>query len=165
MTARTDNVGSARPTRTQIDQFLSHRRFAAVGVSRNPKDFTRVVVGEFEQCGYEVVPVNPGASEINGQPCFARVQDVNPPVSAVLLLTPPAMTEQVVQDCHAAGVTHVWMYRGGGVGAVSNAAVAYCDERGIEVIAGECPLMFLPNPGFPHRVHGLIRKVLRTYPL
>jgi predicted CoA-binding protein len=155
---------SERATRKQIDEFLNERRFAAVGLSRDPKDFTRTLVREFVGRGYEVVPVNPAATEIEGRPCFANVRDITPPVSAALLLTPASTTLQVVCDCVAAGISHVWMYRAGGSGAVSPEAVAFCREHGVKVVAGECPFMFLPGSGFVHRVHGFVRKISGTYP-
>jgi hypothetical protein len=55
------------------------------------------------------------------------------------------------------------MYRAAGKGAVSPKAVAFCQERGIEVIAGECPFMFLPSGGV-HRLHGFFRKITGRYP-
>lgn len=160
----TSGVAVARTTRADVDEFLTFKRFAAVGLSRNPGDFTRTLMAEFEKRAYDVVPVNPAVTEIGGKACFARVQDIVPPVEAVLVLTSAAKTDEVVRDCAAAGVTHVWMYRAGGQGAVSATAVDFCHERGMKVVAGECPFMFLPGTGLPHRVHGLIRKILGSYP-
>jgi predicted CoA-binding protein len=148
----------------QIRAFLSAKRLAVAGVSRNPKDFSRLLFREFLRRGYDAVPVHPDAGEIDGCACFARLQDVAPPVEAVLLMTPPAATEQVVRDCAEAGVKQVWMYRAAGAGAVSRPAVDYCESRGIDVIEGECPLMFFENTGFLHRLHGFIRKITGRYP-
>lgn len=164
----TSAAAVARATRTEIDEFLAHKRFAAVGLSRDPKDFTRTLITAFEKRGYDVVPVNPGAGEIGGHACFARVQDVEPPVSAVLVLTAAAKTDDVVRDCAKAGIAHVWMYGtsgAGGNGAVSATAVEFCRANKMKVVAGECPFMFLPGTGFlPHRLHGLIRKITGSYP-
>ncbi len=33
------------------------------------------------------------------QPCYARVQDIQPPVDGALLMTKPENTEEVVADC------------------------------------------------------------------
>jgi predicted CoA-binding protein len=154
----------ARTTRADIDEFLAHKRFAAIGLSRDPKDFTRTLITEFERRGYDVVPVNPAVTEIGGKPSFARVQDVTPPVHAALVLTPASKTGDVVRDCADAGITHVWLYRGGGQGALNAAAVEFCRERGMKVVPGECPFMFLPGTGFPHRLHGFIRRILGSYP-
>src|SRR5512141_2413559 len=93
-----------RATLSQIETFFAERRFAAIGVSRNPKDFTRMLVREFLSRGYDVVPVNPAANEIEGRPCFATVTEILPPVSAALLLTSADASRAVVRECAAAGV-------------------------------------------------------------
>lgn len=147
-----------------IQEFLGGKRLAVVGVSRNPKDFTRTMFRELLQRGYDVVPVNPGVSEVEGIQCLPHVQDVSPPVEGALLMTQPSVTDQVVRECAEAGIRRVWMYRGAGAGAVSQGAIAYCQLNGIDVVAGECPFMFLPAAAWPHRLHGFCRKVLGRYP-
>jgi hypothetical protein len=146
-----------------IQDFLAQKRIAMVGVSRNPRDFSVMLFKELVSRGYDVVPVNPRVPEVQGRRCFARVQDIQPAVDAVLLMTSPGVTEVVVGDCAAAGVKRVWMYRAGGTGAVSDKAIAFCRERGIAVVPGECPYMFLPHAGL-HRVHGFIRRISGSYP-
>jgi uncharacterized protein len=151
--------------RQDIDQFLAQRRIALVGISRDDKDFSRTLFRELQQRGYDVVPVNPQASEVDGVRCYGRMQEIEPPVEGALLMTPPAVTEQVVRDCAEAGVRRVWMHQGAGTGAVSPAAVDYCAGQGMSVIAGHCPFMFLPGTAFFHRFHGFIKKVSGTYPV
>lgn len=140
-------------TRASIDGFLGCRRLAVVGVSRDPKDFSRHVYRAFTERGYDAVPVNAAGGEVDGRACARRLGEVQPPVEAALLMTPPAGTEEVVRDCAEGGVRHVWMHRGAGRGAVSDDAVAFCREHGIEVVDGACPFMFLPGTGLVHRVH------------
>jgi predicted CoA-binding protein len=147
-----------------IREFLAQPRLAVVGVSHQSKDFSRMLFRELQGRGYDLVPVHPAAQEIEGLPCFARLQDVHPAVENALLMTSPAVTNLVVQDCAAAGIKRVWMYRAGGHGAVSPEAIAYCEARGISVIPGECPYMFLPRGAWHHRFHGWVRKIQRTYP-
>lgn len=146
-----------------IDDFLSQKRIAMVGISREPKNFSVMLFKELCRGGYDMVPVNPSTSEVLGRPCFARVQDIHPPVDAVILMTSPAVTDAVVRDCAEAGIRRVWMYRAGGKGAVSDEAVQFCRARGMQVVPGECPYMFLPAAGF-HRIHGFIRKITGRYP-
>ena len=149
----------------QIHDFLGRKRLAMIGVSRNEKDFSRLLFREFLRRGYDAVPVHPSAGELDGRPCFAHVQEIAPPVEAALLLTSPAVTDHIVEDCAAAGVQRVWMHRAAGSGAVSPKAVAFCESHGLGVIAGECPLMFFPDAGlFPHRLHGMVRKITGRYP-
>ncbi len=79
-------------------------------------------------------------------------------------MTGPRITDQVVRDCAEAGIRRVWMHRGEGIGAVSRAAVEFCQKNGISVIDGQCPLMFLPQAVFFHRAHGFIKKLTGSYP-
>lgn len=148
----------------QIREFLGQERLAIVGVSQQPADFSRTLFREFQKRGYDVVPVNPAIRDIEGKPCFASVREIQPPVSTVLLMTSPAVTEAVVRDCADAGVERVWMYRAGGTGAVSPEAVGFCESNGIAVIPGECPFMFLPGGAWFHRLHGWVKKIAGSYP-
>ena len=151
-------------TRELIDSFLSQRRIAMVGVSRNKKDFSRTLFGELLNRGYGVIPVNPQSTDIEGIKCFARVQDISPEVDAALLLTAPEVTEQIVKDCNEAGITKIWMQAGVGMGAASQTAIDYCNENGINAITGNCVFMFLPDSGFIHKFHGFIKKLTGSYP-
>lgn len=146
-------------TQADIDNFLACQRIALVGVSRNPKDFSRELFRELCRRGYAVVPVNPVVSEIEGRPCFPSVREVDPPVEGALLMTPPFETERVVRECVLSGVPRVWMHRGAGRGAVSPEAVAFCRANGIRLVEGYCPFMFLPRASFFHRVHGFFLKL------
>ena len=151
-------------TRRQIDEFWQLRRIALVGLSRDPKHFSQSVWKELRGRGYDVVPVNPKTDAIDGQPCFTRVQDIVPPVEGALVMTPPRVTERVVEDCAEAGVTRVWLLGGAGVGASSPKAVAFCESHGMQTVSGHCPFMFLPGTPFFHQVHGFVKKVTGSYP-
>jgi uncharacterized protein len=137
---------------------LLAQRFALVGVSRAEKDFSRALLAELVRRGLDVVPVNPAVREVAGLRCYPRLQDVAPPPAAAILLTAPPETERVVRDAHEAGLRRVWMHRGGGKGAASPAAIAFCQEHGIEVIGDLCPFMALPGAGFAHRLHAHFRR-------
>ena len=147
-----------------VENFLALHRIAMVGVSRNPKDFSRLLFREMCDRGYDMVPINLGADEIHERECFHSLQAVKEPVEGVLVMTPFHATLQVVRDCAAAGVRKVWIYRAGGKGAVSPEAIAFCKGTGIRVVDGHCPFMFFPETKFVHRVHGLLQKITRRYP-
>lgn len=147
-----------------IQDFLAQQRLAIVGVSREPKGFSRTLLREFRGRGYNAIAVNPQANEIDGQPCFHSLREVHPPVESVLLMTSPAGTDAVVEQLAETRVKRVWMYRAGGAGAVSPSAVEFCKSHGIAVIAGECPFMFFPGGSWFHRLHGLVKKITASYP-
>ena len=47
------------PSLETIEDFLSQKRIAMIGVSRNPKDFSAALFEGLRKRGYEMVPVNP----------------------------------------------------------------------------------------------------------
>ncbi|HVN18632.1 MAG TPA: CoA-binding protein [Dongiaceae bacterium] len=147
-----------------IEDFLAQKRIAMIGVSRNPKEFSAVLFQELQKRGYDVVPVNPKTAEVLGLPCFARAQDIQPPVDAALLMTRAEVTDSVVADCAAAGIRRIWLYSAGNKGAVTDTALKFCKENGIQVVPGQCPFMFLPGSGGVHRFHGFVRKLFGSYP-
>jgi len=154
---RTDPEVPAFTLRQEIADFLGRKRIAVVGVSTQPISFSRGLFREFVKRGYDVIPVNPKAEEMEGRECYASVRDIDPPPGAALIMTSVEHTDAVVHDCAEAGVDSVWMFRGTGAGAVSGSAVEFCREQGIRVIPGECPFMFFENCGFPHSWHGWLR--------
>lgn len=147
-----------------VRDFLAQKRFAFIGVSRQPKDFSRALFREFQSRKYEPVPVHPEVQEIEGVRCFARLADVQPPVDGVLLMTSPSVSNILVQECVRAGIKRIWFYRAGGAGAVSPEALATCESNGIAAIPGECPFMFFEGTMWIHRLHGLVKKIAGAYP-
>ena len=157
-------MATQRASLETIEDFLAQKRIAMAGISRDPANLSVKLFEELSRRGYDVVPVNPNRTEVQGVRCFARMQDIQPPVAAALLMTSPEVTETVVRDCVEAGIRRVWMYGGMGNGSVSAKALAFCQERGIQVVPGQCPFMFLPDAAGFHRFHGFIRKITGRYP-
>ena len=147
-----------------IRDFLAQKRIAVVGVSHDPKDFSRGLLRTLRQRGYEAVAVNPALSTVDDTPCFASLAEVSPRVDGVLAMTSPAVTDQIVLECARLGIPRVWMYRAAGAGAVSPQAIEFCEEHGIAVVPGECPYMFFSGESWFHRLHGFIRKVAGSFP-
>ena len=147
-----------------IEDFLTQKRIALIGVSRDPKSFSIMLLKEFVRRGYEVVPVNPKTPNVLGRTCFARVQDIQLPVQGAILLTPPQFAGAGIAECAKAGISRIWIYGANGKTTVSQQVLDSCREQGIKVIAGQCPFMFLPGSGAVHRFHGFVRKIAGRYP-
>jgi predicted CoA-binding protein len=141
------------PTKASIAEFLNGRRIALVGVSRDPKAFANSVYREMRGQGHEMIPVNPHADEIEGDACVPSVADLPDGVDGVLVMVPATASAEVVTAVADRGITRVWLHKGAGPGSVSDDAVRIARERGLDVVDGACPLMFLEPTGFVHRVH------------
>ncbi|HET9306860.1 MAG TPA: CoA-binding protein [Candidatus Sulfotelmatobacter sp.] len=147
-----------------IEDFVAQKRIAMIGASRDPKSFSIMLFKEFTRRGYDIVPVNPKTPNVQGQTCYARVQDIQPPVEAALLITAPAATERAVADCANAGIRRIWIFAANGKSPLSQKTLDSYQEQGIKIIAGQCPYMFLPGSGGVHRFHGFVRKITGRYP-
>jgi predicted CoA-binding protein len=124
----------------QINQFLSSVAFGVVGASSNRQKFGNRVLRCYLQNGKQALPVNLNEAEIEGIACVKSVEELPPEVKSVSMITPPAVTEQLVPLAIAHGIENIWMQPG----AESPAAVALCRAKGINVIAdGSCLLVVL----------------------
>lgn len=125
-----------------VDDFLARKRVAVVGVSRSQDQAANFVFRKMRAAGYDAVPVNPNATEVEGQPCYPDLGAVPGGVEGAVVFTPPAATAAVVRACAELGIRRVWLHRSFGGGSVSDEAVRIGREKGLTVIPGGCPAMF-----------------------
>lgn len=134
-----------------IATFLSGRRLAVAGVSRQPNQAANAIYRKLKTAGYEVFPINPKASEVEGTRCFPDVGSIPGALDGVVIATAPAASVDVVRQCADHGVPRVWLHRSFGDGSVAHAAVAESAARGVDCIVGGCPLMFCEPVDFGHK--------------
>jgi len=123
-----------------IRQFLTSPAYAVAGASTNRQKFGNKVLRCYQQNQKTVYPVNPSVDEIEGLPCIRAIADLPDTVNSLSIITPPAVTEKIVEQAIAKGIRNIWMQPG----AQSAAAIANCLKHGVSVIAdGSCVLVEL----------------------
>lgn len=129
------------PTATDsVQRFLAEKRFAVVGASADRTKYGNKVLRCYLQNGRDAVPVHPKETVVEGATAYSSLSSIPGGVGAVSVITPPAVTEKVVEEAAKLGIRHVWMQPG----AESEAAVRRARELGIDVIAGgPCVLVVL----------------------
>lgn len=138
-------------------EFLSKKRVAVTGVSRNPKGHgSNIVYQRLRDRGYEVFPVNPNADSVEGDTCYHDLSSIPGGVEAVVVGTNPETAQTTMEECAKLGIANVWMHRSVGTGSVSEAAAEYGRQHSVTVIEGGCPLMFGPTADGAHKVMRLI---------
>ena len=140
----------------QTAAFLAQKRLAVVGVSRRSQTGTgNGIFRALRDKGYEVFPVNPEATRLEGVTCYPHVGAIPGGVDAVIIVTRPETAEEVMRDCVAYDIHHVWMHGnpmfGQAASSVSAAATEYGRHHGLNVIDGACPLMFVAGADIGHR--------------
>src|SRR5262245_41033175 len=116
----------------QIRRFLAGNRFAVVGASRDREKYGNKVLRCYLQNSIDTVPINPGGGEIEGLPSYPDLASLPEPVDGVSIITPPKVTEKVVDQALALGIKQIWMQPG----AESDAAIEKAEAAGANVIAG-----------------------------
>ena len=120
-----------------IADFVNRRVWAVVGASQDRNKYGNRVFRSLRQAGYVVYPVNPNCTEVEGAETYARLADLTETPEVVNLVVPPAVTEQIVRQAHELGLTRIWMQPG----AESDEAIAYCEERGMQVVYDACAMV------------------------
>lgn len=151
---------------TLVQDFLSQKKIAVVGVSDKRETGCNLASKKFKENGYQVYAVNPRMTTYDGEACYPDLKSIPEKPDAVFILTSPKVAEQIVQQCVDLGIKHVWMHclmgtkpgLAAGMTSVSPDAVRVCHENGITVIPGACPNQFL-KPDF---AHALARAIFRT---
>lgn len=123
--------------RSNADVFLNSNKIAVAGVSENRNKYGYKVYYNLKMRGYELYPVNPNLDTFDGQQCYNNVSELPEDVESLICITPPAVTEKIVEEAASAGIKNVWMQPG----AESAAAVHLCEEKGISSVYNACIMM------------------------
>lgn len=124
----------------KIEKFLDSPAFGVVGASSKPYKYGNKVMRCYLQNNRKAVPVNPVEKQIEGFDCVARVSELPDEVKSISVITPPQVTEKVVDEAIARGIENIWMQPG----AESPPAVARAEKAGLNVIAdGSCVLVVM----------------------
>jgi predicted CoA-binding protein len=148
----------------QVSEFLSKKRIAVAGVSRNFQQPANGIYRKLKGAGYQVYAINPNAERVEGDACYPDLHSVPEPVEAVMVVTHPNMAVKVVRECADLGIRHVWLHRSFGQGSVSEEAAAECERHNIDCLVGGCPMMYCEPVDFGHRCMRWILKMQSRLP-
>jgi predicted CoA-binding protein len=130
--------------KAQVETFLTSPLIGVVGASNNRQKFGNKVLRCYLENDRAVVPVHPAQQEIEGLSCVSSVNELPEEVKSISVITPPQITEKVVRMAAEKGIENIWIQPG----AESRAAVDFCRDKGINVIAdGTCVLVELGFSG------------------
>jgi predicted CoA-binding protein len=132
-----------------IDNFISSKRIAIVGMSRSGKKFGNAAGKELLAKGYEIYPVHPNALEIEGITCYPDLKSLDGKVDAVWISIPPSMVPPVLEEAAQIGLKNVWIQ----LGAWSKEVQQNVDRLGLSVVSRKCILMYAPPVKSIHKFH------------
>lgn len=147
-------------TRNSINQFLSCKNVAVVGVSSNGNGFGVAVYNHLKNADYNVFGVNKNGGKVGDEILFYSLSNIPSKVDAVVTVIPPFETEKIIDEVIKLSISQVWMQQG----SESESAKEKCISNGINVIFGECILMFAEPVKSIHLFHRWINKMIGKYP-
>lgn len=110
------------------------RRIAVVGLSPKSTRPSHQVAAYMLRAGYEIIPVNPGHTEILGRPCYPDLQSVPGHVDMVNIFRRSEEVLPVVLAAIEKKVRVIWMQQG----IVNEEAADLAEKQGITVIMDRC---------------------------
>ena len=114
----------------------SSRTIAVVGLSSNPMRPSNGVAAYLKRAGYRIIPVNPKETEVLGEKCYARLEDIREKIDIVDIFRRPEYVPEVVDSAIRIGAKTVWMQEG----VIHQAAAGQAREAGLEVVMDRCIL-------------------------
>ena len=87
-----------------IARFLSSPAYGVVGASPRRHKYGNKVLRCYQQNGRRAIPVNPHEQVIEGADCVASVLDLPDDVQSISVITPPEVTERIVQQAISKGI-------------------------------------------------------------
>lgn len=113
-------------------EFLAQKHFAVVGASADRSKFGNKVLRCYLQNARDAVPIHPKDTEVEGRKAYRSLAEMPVRADAVSIITPPKVTEAVIEEAGRLGIRHVWIQPG----AESDAAITRAKALGMSVISG-----------------------------
>jgi hypothetical protein len=114
----------------------STHTIAVVGISSNPMRPSNGVAEYLRRAGYRIIPVNPNETEVLGEKCYARLEDVPEKIDLVDIFRRSEYVPEIVESAIRVGARTVWMQEG----VIHEAAAERARQAGLDVVMDRCTL-------------------------
>ena len=125
---------------SEIKDILSkHKTIAMIGVSKDPKKPSTIVMKYMQKYGFKVIPVNPRAKgeKILGEEVFEKITDIKEPVGIVDVFRPSKEAYAIAEDTVKIGAKVLWLQ----LGIRDEEAKKLMDKNNIDYIENKCTKM------------------------
>ena len=125
---------------SEIKNILSkYKSIAMVGVSKDPKKTSTIVMKYMQDYGFKVYPVNPSAKgeKILGEEVYASISEINKNVDIVDVFRPSSEVYGIAKDAVKIGAKVLWLQ----LGIRDENAKKLVEENKMEYIENKCTKM------------------------
>lgn len=132
-----------------INEFYSSKTIALVGISTVKSKFGNYIFKQLVKRGYSVLPIHASLGSYEGKEVFKSIADLPEHTDAILINTRPTSSRLLVQQAIDKGIKKIWLQPG----SDDEKTLVDLPVGDAQVITGQCAIMFLEKPGFPHNLH------------
>ena len=98
------------PAGDPVTKTLKHSRtIAVVGLSSRRHRPSYGVAEYMQSAGYRIIPVNPGETEVLGEKCYARLEDIPERVDIVNVFRRSEFVPEIVESAIRIGARAIWL--------------------------------------------------------
>ena len=137
-------------------EFIETKTYAIAGVSRDRKKFGNYVFRKLKEKGYQLYPINPNATEIDGSDCYADISALPADVTHLVVITPKNQTLQVVEAAVNRGIQNIWVQQS----AETREVMDFARDKANNFIFKKCIMMYAEPKGM-HKFHRFINDLFR----
>lgn len=121
-----------------IKAAFSKEKWAVLGATQTEHKFGYKIFKRLSDKGYDVLPINPNYTEVNGVKTKASISETIG-VSVVNVVVAPEIAYQALEGISDCGVEFVWFQPG----SYNDAVIQHANDLGLKVIYGYCVLVEL----------------------
>src|ERR1041385_3093998 len=114
----------------------STRTIAVVGISSNPMRPSNGVSEYMKRAGYRIIPVNPNETEVLGEKCYARLEDIPEKIDMVNVFRRPEHVPEIVESAIRIGAKSLWLQEG----VIHPRGAKRAQDAGLKVVMDKCLL-------------------------
>jgi hypothetical protein len=118
------------------DLLKNSRTIAVVGLSNRRHRPSYGVAEYLQSAGYRIIPVNPAETEVLGEKCYARLEDIPDHVDIVDVFRRSEFVPEIVESAIRIGASGVWMQEG----VIHAEAAERARRAGLSVVMNACIL-------------------------
>ena len=125
---------------TDLKEILSkHKTIAMIGVSKDPKKPSTIVMKYMQKYGYKVIPVNPSAKgeTILGEEVFEKIADIKEQIDIVDVFRPSKEAYGIAKDTVKIGAKVLWLQ----LGIRDEGAKKLVEKNDIKYVENKCTKM------------------------
>ena len=123
-----------------IKKILSkYKTIAMIGVSKDPKKPSTIVMKYMQKYGFKVIPVNPRVKgeKILGEEVYEKITDIKRPVEIVDVFRPSKEAFGIAEDTVKIGAKVLWLQ----LGIRDEAAKELVEKNDIKYVENKCTKM------------------------